>query len=507
MKKLSSVLLLLLFVISAFTQSLPRSIPEAEGVSSAAIIKFIDAYQTKKHELHSVMIIRHGKVITEGWWSPYRADLKHSMYSVSKSWTSTAIGFAVDEKKLSVNDKVISFFPEYAGLSSKQYLADLEVKDLLTMSVGHEKEMFERVFMQADWTKGFFEIPIANVPGTKFLYNTLATYMLSAIIQKVTGQTVMEYLQPRLLVPLGISGIDWETNYKGINTGGWGIRVKTEDMAKLGLLYLNQGQFNGRQILSADWVKEATGKQIEQNPDAPQEKKDSSDWLQGYGYQFWRCRNNAFRADGAFGQYIVMMPEQDAVVVITSESLDLQDDLNMIWKYLLPAFESNALNPDAKSFRELKKKTNQLKLNPPVSDLRKGDEQIFNKTFSLTANAFDFKSLTIQKKKRSRLLMIETKDKKTHLIPLGFETWSFGETRLVGPYLLRPAPINFGLLVPFKVAGSSRWLDEQTLEVTIRYIESPHHWTMTMKLEEGLLKLKVINSYNPETVIEMTGKQ
>ncbi|MBK8088067.1 MAG: serine hydrolase [Chitinophagaceae bacterium] len=507
MKKLSSVLLLLLYVISAFTQSLPRSIPEAEGVSSAAIIRFIDAYQTKKHELHSVMIIRHGKVIAEGWWSPYRADLKHSMYSVSKSWTSTAIGFAVDEKKLSVDDKVISFFPEYASLSSKPYLADLKVKDLLTMSVGHAKEMFERVFMQADWAKGFLEIPIVNVPGTKFLYNTLATYMLSAIVQKVTGQTVMDYLQPRLFTPLGISGIDWEMNYKGINTGGWGIRVKTEDMAKLGLLYLNQGKFNGKQILSADWVKEATGKQIEQNPSATQEKKDSSDWLQGYGYQFWRCRNNAFRADGAFGQYIVMMPELDAVVVITSESLDLQDDLNMIWKYLLPAFNTTALNPDPKSLRQLKKKTNRLKLDPPVSHLRKGDEHLLNTTFALTANAFDFRNLTIQKKKKNWSLQIETKDKKTHLIPLGFETWSFGETKLVGPYLLRPAPVNFGLLYPFKVAGSCRWLDGQTLEVTVRYIESPHHWTMTMKLEEGQLKLKMINSYNPETVIEITGKQ
>lgn len=487
MKKLSSVLLLLLFVISAFTQSLPRSIPEAEGISSAAIIRFIDSYQKAKHELHSVMIIRHGKVITEGWWSPYRADLKHSMYSVSKSWTSTAVGFAVDERKLSVNDKVISFFPEYAGMASKPYIADLKVKDLLTMSVGHEKEQFENVFMQQDWAKGFLQIPVVNVPGTKFLYNTLATYMLSAIVQKVTGQTVIDYLQPRLFAPLNISGIDWEVNYKGINTGGWGIRVKTEDMAKLGLLYLNHGQFNGQQILSADWVIEATGKQIEQSPAATQSQKDSSDWLQGYGYQFWRCRHNAFRADGAFGQYVVMMPEQDAVVVITSESLDLQDDLNMIWKYLLPAFQTGALKPDRQSVNQLKKKTSHLKLDPPVSSFRKGDQHLLNTKFALTANIFDFTDLTVQKNKKHWSLLLGTKDKKTHLIPPEFQS------------------CLFALLKPFQLASSCRLIDEQTLEITVRYMEGRQHRTMTMKLEEEQLKLKVINSYNPAAVIEIKG--
>jgi hypothetical protein len=266
---------------------------------------------------------------------------------------------------------------------------------------------------------------------------------------------------------------------------------------------LNRGNYNGKQILSQQWVNEATGKQIEQKPDAPQAEKDASDWLQGYGYQFWRCRNNAFRADGAFGQYIVMMPEQDAVVVITSESLDLKEDLNMIWRNLLPAFEKNPLpaNPAAQTL--LVEKTTHLHLDLPVSSIKKGDQHLINNTFSLTTNALNFSGITIEKKKKHLALLIETKDKKTHRIPLGFKQWQLSETDLVGPYLLRLAPVNFSLLGNYKLASSYRWLDAATLELTVRYIESPHHWTMTMKMENGKLKLKIINSYSPENIIEI----
>lgn len=508
MKKFYSLVLFLLASVIAFTQSLPRSTPEAEGVSSAAIQHFIQAYQTNKHELHSIMIVRHGKVITEAWWSPYAADLKHSMYSISKSWTSTAVGFAVDEKKIAVTDKVLSFFPEYSALVSKPNVANLTVKDLLTMSVGHDKEDFGTVFMQADWANAFLRLPIVYTPGTKFMYNTLATYLLSAIVQKATGQKLIDYLTPRLFNPLGISAVDWEENNKGINTGGWGIRVKTEDMAKLGLLYLNNGKYNGQQILSSEWVKEATSKQIEQKPDTTQAAKDSSDWLQGYGYQFWRCRHNAFRGDGAFGQYIVMMPEQDAVVIITSESLDLQDDLNMIWRNLLPAFsDKTSIANNRKKLRKLNKKIHALRLNPPASAIKNGNGALINNSFPLAANALNFASIKVQQNNNSTTVIIEDRAKKTYEIALGFQSWAYGATKLVGPYLLRPAPINFGLLGDFKTAGSYRWVDAETLELTVRYIESPHHWTFILKKEDDGLKLKVINSYAPETVLEIKEKK
>jgi CubicO group peptidase (beta-lactamase class C family) len=325
--------------------SLPRSTPEAEGVTSSDILDFIEATENSKNELYSFMVLRHGKVVSEGWWNPYRSDLKHTMYSTSKSFTSTAAGFAVTEGLLSVNDKVTSFFPDQLPDTVSEYLESLTVKNLLSMSVGQEPDpTFQVVTRDSNWVKTFLALPIKKKPGTEFLYNTLATYMVSAIVQKVTGRKVIDYLKPRLFEPLAIEGVDWEEDANGINVGGWGLRVKTEDMAKLGQLYLQNGVWNGKQILSEAWIKEATTAVIQDSaPYLPEEKKDSSDWAQGYGYQFWRCRHNAFRADGAYGQYIIVIPEKDAVIAITSETPDMQDELNLVWKFLLPALKDETL--------------------------------------------------------------------------------------------------------------------------------------------------------------------
>lgn len=495
--------LICLVSIPAFSQSLPRSTPEAEGVSSEAIQKYIMKIDPKKHELHSYMLIRHGKVISEAWWKPYAADKVHSMYSVSKSWTSTAIGFAVAEKRLSVQDKVISFFPEYADLKDKPFLQDLRVQDLLTMSVGHEKEPLRSVIvMQPDWIRGFLNHPIVAKPGTKFLYNTLATYMLSAIIQKVTGETTLAYLKPRLLDPLHITGIDWESDQKGINVGGWGIRVKTEDMAKLGLLYLNKGKFEGKQVLPAAWVEEATSKHIDQEPDATPEKRATgqyADWIQGYGYQFWRSRHNSFRGDGAYGQYILMMPEQDAVLIITSESQDLPDDLNQVWTNLLPAFQAKALPSNPKGLAALKAFNASRQLEPPISSQA---NKPLNTELNLDKNPFDFAKMALKMNGDAATLTITTKDSTQHTFKLGFRTWGIGKSNLVGPYMLRAARVDLAKKAPFDYAGSFRILDDESIEITLRYFESPHHWTMIWK-SNGL---EVVNSYEPNTKIEVKSK-
>ncbi len=506
MKKTASILILIFVSVTIWAQSIPRSTPEAEGVSSASIEKFIRSFNPEKHELHSIMIIRHGKVISENWWAPYRSDMKHSMYSISKSWTSTAIGFAVSENRIRVQDQVISFFPEYQDLSKNPFMADLKIQDLLTMSVGHEKEPLRSVIMmQSDWIRGFLAWPIVGQPGTKFLYNTLSTYMLSAILQKVTGQSVLEYLEPRLLKPLGITGIDWEKDPKGINTGGWGIRVKTEDLAKLGLLYLNHGRWNGKQILSAAWVKEATTKHIDQNPMASQAKKDSSDWLQGYGYQFWRSRNQSFRGDGAYGQYMIVMPEQDAVVIITSESKDLQDELNMVWNHLLGAFAKEKLAPNKKAHADLMRYSKGLHLDLPTNLINSGNENLLNRTFELSKNQLDFTKFELLKSGDDLIANITTGDSKTHQIPLGFKKWAVGKTDLLGPYALRSARVDLDKLGPFPTASSYYWKDAITLVMTMRYIHSPHHWVLTYQVNSNKLNLKVINSFDQKNPIEISG--
>src|SRR6185436_8431228 len=325
--------------VSSQTAKLPPSTPEAEGVSSKGIMEFIDAISTTKHEMHSIMILRHGKVIAEGWWNPYRPDLKHTLYSLSKSFTSTAVGFAIAEKKITVNDKVISFFPGKLPVSITPFLSDLKIKDLLSMSVGQDPDPTGPVVVSNDWIRSFFATPVLNKPGAVFLYNSAATYMLSAIVQKVTGEKIIDYLTPRLFKPLGIVGMDWETDPSGINTGGWGFRIKTEDIARFAQLYLQKGKWNDQQIIPEEWVQEATTTKIDNAPYDTQAKKDSSDWKQGYCYQFWRSRHNSFRGDGAFGQYALVLPEEDVVIAITSETMDMQGELNLVWKYLLPAMQ------------------------------------------------------------------------------------------------------------------------------------------------------------------------
>jgi CubicO group peptidase (beta-lactamase class C family) len=222
------------------------------------------------------------------------------------------------------------------------------------MTAGQRPDPTGEVGRHDNWVQAFFNVPVLDEPGTRFLYNSAATYMLSAIVQKVTGQKTLDYLKPRLLDPLGITGADSEVDPSGIHTGGWGLRFKTEDMAKLGQLFLQKGLWKGRQVLPASWVEEATSVKIMQDPSAPQPQRDSSEWLQGYCYQMWRSRHNSYRADGAYGQYILVLPDADVVIAITSETHDMQDELNLVWKHLLPAFKPGKLAPDARAQKELR---------------------------------------------------------------------------------------------------------------------------------------------------------
>ncbi len=485
---------------------LERSTPEAQGVSSDGILKFINAFEASNHEIHSFIFMRHGKIIAEGWWNPYSPDLKHTLYSLSKSFTSTAVGFAVTENLLTVNDKVISFFPDALPDSVSAFMADLTVKDLLTMSVGQDPDPTYKVRdLESNWEKAFFTTPIINEPGSKFLYNSLATYMLSAIVQKVTGEKVIDYLTPRLFEPLDINGIDWEVNSEGINTGGWGLRLKTLDIAKTGQLYLQKGMWNGNQLLPSEWVEEATTIKIEQAPQLTQAEKDSSDWLQGYCYQFWRCRNNAFRGDGAFGQYMIVLPEKDAVIAITSETEDMQGELNLVWEYLLPAIEDEKLPANDNDQALLEQKLSSLLLplyeksaDSPISN------EISGKTYLLEPNDrhIDKISFHFMDNICHLTLQIEATD---YMLVFASDKWYSGEFLLPGPNLV-PNKYQEGML-PSKVAGNFHWKNDNTLEFKLRFIESPHSEEMVCTFSDKEISLSVTNILNRHSDIpEIKGK-
>ncbi|HTV40135.1 MAG TPA: serine hydrolase [Candidatus Sulfotelmatobacter sp.] len=342
---------------------LPRSTPEAQGISSEAVLQFVQAVD-KINTLHSFMLVRHGYVIADGWWKPEGPNKPHMLWSLSKSFNSTAVGLAISEGKLSLSDHVLKFFPDDAPADPSDNLKAVTVRDLLTMSSGQATEPQK---VNGEMTvRQFLSHPFVYKPGTHFLYNTMGAYTLSAIVTKVTGQTSLEYLEPRLFEPLGIKNPQWDSSREGYSLGGSGLHLCTEDIAKFGQLYLQKGKWNGRQLIPKTWVKEATSKHIRN--DGEGHSKIGIDWCQGYGFQFWRCTHNAFRGDGAHGQLCVVIPDKDAVIAITADTSKFQNEMNAIWTYLYPAFQSKALPADPSADAQLAAATANLTAHPaPVA--------------------------------------------------------------------------------------------------------------------------------------------
>lgn len=471
---------------------LPRSTPESQGISSAALLSFLDTIERDKLELHSLMVVRHGHVVAEGWWNPYGADLPHMLFSLSKSFTSTAVGLAVQEGLLSVDDKVVSFFPEVAPANPPANLAEMRVRHLLCMGTGHAEDTTERITKQEDknWVKGFLGTTVEHPPGTHFVYNSGASYMLSAIVQKVTGQKLLDYLQPRLFRPLGIEGATWEMCPEGINTGGWGLSLRTEDIANFGQLYLQKGQWRGERILSEAWVDEATSSQIS-NGDG-----ENIDWKQGYGYQFWRCQlRDIYRGDGAFGQYCIVMPEQDAVIAITSAVGNMQDVLNIVWERLLPAMEESSLPPDDKAASTLARDLNELAIHPPLLEAESPlSAEVTGKRYEFEKNMAEITALSFHFREGAVDITIE-KDGGVHPISCGVNGWIEGTTR-----------VNQGL--ESRVAASAAWREPNTLVLTIRLPETPFCHTFACMFTDDVLWLELSQNvgFGPDEHPVLIGK-
>jgi CubicO group peptidase (beta-lactamase class C family) len=416
----------------AISAQLKRTNPEAEGISSSAILNFIKAVEQHTHPLDAVqgfMLLRHGNVVAEGWWKPYEPQFQHSMYSLSKSFTSTAVGLAVSEGRLTVDDPVLKFFPEDAPSNPSENLKSMRVRHLLSMNTGHKEDTTKHVFGGKDdnWARAFLSLPVEYQPGTWFVYNTAATYMLSAIITKLTGESLLDYLRPRLFDPLGIENPTWETDPRGINLGGTGLHIKTEDIARFGQMYLQKGMWQGKQLVPEAWIAEAT-KMTSDNSNT----QTNPDWSVGYGYQFWRCRHNAYRGDGAFGQYCIVMPEQDAVLAIISGMQEMQPTMDKVWEHLLPAMRSDVLPADSHAYDELCDKLASLSL--PMADGSASSpkvEQWSGKSYKLEANPFNLESLTLQFGGSSNTIILRDA-RGEHPIQVGHSAWLHGISNMRG---------------------------------------------------------------------------
>ncbi|GAB3996327.1 hypothetical protein GCM10028807_38590 [Spirosoma daeguense] len=470
------------------TGKLPRSLPEAQGVSPSGILDFVNAIEKRNLNVHSLMVLRHGQVVAEGWWAPYAPQFKHTLYSLSKSFTSTAVGMAVAEKKLRVEDKVVSFFPNDVPATVSTNLAAMRVKDLLTMSTGHDKDTTPALReggADANWVKAFLAQPVDHQPGTHFVYNSGATYMLSAIVQKLTGQPILSYLKPKLFGPLGIEGEDWEVSPQGINTGGWGLRLRTEDIAKFGQLYLQKGVWNGKRLISEAWIDEATRFEV-QSAGGGKRPKEENDWQQGYGYQFWRCRNDAYRGDGAFGQYCIVLPKEDAVIAMTSETADMGAVLDEVWQNILPALRGTG---DKTNQAALTKKLATLALALPKQESTATMQaKVSGKTYSLADNSLKAKSVTLTFGKDGCIFKLQD-DRGSHQVNCGINRWIEGSTTF--PTLpLRLTNTSIPGESNTTVAGSGTWQDPNTFVMTWRFIETAHYDTVTCRFSDDSVQVE-----------------
>jgi beta-lactamase family protein len=472
---------------------LHRSPPEAQGVSSTAMLAFVNALD-EIEGMHSLIVVRHGSVIAEGWWSPYDAEHNQVLYSLSKSFTSTAVGFAVAEGRLSIDDEVLKFFPNDAPTNASNNLKAMRVRDLLIMSTGHQDEPSAAPDVISP--KSFLAQTVPHLPGTHFKYNTAATFMQSAIVQKVAGETVLDFLRPRLFEPLGIEHPVWDTNFQGISLGGYGLRVRTEDIAKFGQLYLQRGDWNGKQLVPAEWVSIATAKQTSNG------SNPKSDWNQGYGFQFWRCRHNAFRGDGAFGQYCLVMPEQDAVVAITSGVKDMQAVLNLIWDKLLPAMQSQELPANPASVQQLKDKLARLEVRTVQGSATSSvSSKVLNRKFVFSTNDQKIESLALSTSDSGKTLTLAARiNGKEVTIPCGFNEWKKGR-----------APVLGGRLAQFPdepTAGAFAWPTEDICVLKLCAYETPFHTTLTLKFNDDQMTLdsEANVAFGPTKRPQLTGR-
>lgn len=328
---------------------LEKATPESQGIPSSAILNFLNKVNEQGFEVHSFMLLKNGKNIADCWWKPYAAQYRHQLFSLSKSFTSMAIGLAIEEGLLTTGTLIADIFTdEMKELGEKvdEKMRKMTVKNLLTMGTGMTYENWVWDDDKSNNILGFLSSHVKNEPGSAFFYNTLATYMCSAIITRLTGQKLVDYLTPRLFEPLGIDPV-WEEDKLGISFGGFGLNIKTEDIAVFGQMLLQKGKFNGRQLVPESWVEEATSKQINNGDEA------DSDWAQGYGYQFWRCvPEGVYRGDGMYGQYCIVIPDQNSVIAVTS-NVDMGKFMKLIWSDLLPCLGGGAALPQSDDYRKL----------------------------------------------------------------------------------------------------------------------------------------------------------
>ncbi|MCL2516522.1 MAG: beta-lactamase family protein [Microbacteriaceae bacterium] len=430
------------------------SSPESLGIDPAAITRFADALDAGKHGVHGLVIARHGRVAAEGWWHPYRPEDPHMMFSVSKTFTSLAVGLAISEGLLALDEPTHAVFPELREIPGQT------IRHLLTMTTGHPDDLWG-VFMalpERDWAELFFESPAPYPPGEHYVYSTASTYALAAAVTRRTGVSVSEYLTSRLFQPLGWETPFWERDARGIEHGGTGLKLTTRQLAQLGQLLLQRGEWEGRQLVPAEWVDQASSWQT-RNPWF----EPSIESRLGYGFQLWRS-SHGFRADGMCGQFAVVIPELDLVVTTTSGSSDANQILTTIWRELLPGVtpgHEGAGEPDG---RALALEGRAVPEPTPAEPDAAAEASLDGRTFALQGNPSGIERLAVRFAPDSVAFDFTTKAGVASLVA-GRRDWVYGQTS---------SPLESLPIVP--CAARASWAHDGALELHVQLIGTPFRW-------------------------------
>ena len=477
---------------TAYRDGLPRAAPEARGVSAAAILAFLDDVARAGLELHGLMLARGGHVVAEGWWWPYRADRIHITHSLTKSVTASAVGLAIAEGHFGLDDRVAGFFPDHLPTDASANLRAMTVRDLLTMRTGHDHETSGSVWrpITTSWVAEFFKIPVPRTPGTSFVYTSAASFMLSAIISRTTGQAMADYLRSRLFAPLGIDRWHWDTSPGGISPGGNGLSWNTAASLKLAMLHGAGGVWNGHRLLPERWVGDATSAQVPVAEDG-----------HGYGYQWWIGPNRAFFALGLFTQLAIVFPDHDASLAVFAAIKESEQLLPFVWKHFPAAF--GPTKPVPAAARTLAGRLATERLLPPLGAVPvEASTRVAGRHYLLASNDQGAKWLAFDAV-AGALSFTLADESGEHRIVAGYDRWLEQDTSMTGHRLhheYRPPTM--------RVVAGARWLDADRLEMTWQYVESAFRDTVLVRFAGDTVTLdRRVNLNSAETSLPtLTGR-
>ncbi|HEX9060492.1 MAG TPA: serine hydrolase [Clostridia bacterium] len=461
------------------------STPESQGMDSEELSSMFETIKKDKTPIHSVLVIKNGYLVAEAYFDPYDKNEKHALYSATKSFTSTLIGIAIKEGYIkSVNQKVLDFFPDVKVENDQYQVKDMTIENLLTMSSGHKDDSSSALYASKYFPQTFFNLPFDSKPGTKFIYDSGASHLLSMILSKATGVSTEEYAKKHLFDPMKITDYWWETDTNGNYTGGWGLYLTPREMAKFGYLALKNGNWNGKQLVPMEWLDIATKEHID--------TYDDGEKTENYGYQWWINSFGGYRADGYGGQYIYVIPQKDLVVVFTAgiNYNEQRQPGNYVSDFILPAIKSSRpLPPNPKSVNKLNSITKGLESPKPkkVPALPKTASEISGRTYTMDSEdlslSFDFK------KGNTCTLNLKQNGKDFNLAVGLDDIYRVTEASQVGNMIYYP--------YYRKVALKGQWINDNTFMMDWHYFEEPFSETYKFTFSGSSVTVE-IDKYLPD---------